>query len=59
MHIWIDAETGTYGVANELYILSVNNDAEGIGDVLDALSERELGYLAKAFGNKVTDYVYG
>lgn len=57
MDIWIDAETGTYGIADDLYIINVPDDV-GIGDLLDNLSDSEICVIAKAFGNKVVDKRY-
>lgn len=50
MNIWIDAETGTYGIADELYILHVNDDSE-IGDLLDSMTDEDRAILAKSFGS--------
>lgn len=55
MNIFIDADTGTYGIADELYILYVNEEAD-IGDLLESLNEGELSIIAKAFGLKVIHY---
>lgn len=57
MDIFIDADTGAYGVADDLYILHTNQNA-AIGDVLDTLTDEQIVILAKAFGKRVMDNIY-
>lgn len=57
MNIWIDADTGTYGIADDLYIIKVPDDS-GIGDLLDGLSDFEICVIGKAFGDRVLDKRY-
>ena len=57
MDIWIDADTGTYGIADELYLVHVNDNAS-IGDLLDHLSDSEVCDLGKAVGQRVLDKFY-
>lgn len=57
MFIFIDADTGTFGIADDLYILQVNDNAN-IGDLLDHLSDSEISTLGVAFGKRVMDHVW-
>lgn len=57
MNLFIDADTGTYGIADNVYILRVNDDAN-IADLLDSMTDEDRATLAVAFGIKALDMLY-